>query len=289
MKKYTKKKTSSSSLLPILLPIFFASLVLFVVTYGNQNSSSPRVLGEQNLLAENSENVESQESEQQEDTEEPEVTEAPEPTETPEPDEPTEADEQEAEDVQQELEDDIDNGEVKGVEINSTSATKSEGTLRVERVDGTTKEKSVPVSNTPLINLQSTQAGTVGISVGKNGTVTIVNNGVAVQTNYPVVIDPQTQTISIRTPAGVIVINTLPSQAVGGVKSADKPTVIQSAVLGAQDGQGYYELTGTQDRKLLGIMPITANIQTRINTENGAVVSVDRPWFLNLLGFLYTT
>ena len=289
MKKYTKKKTSSSSLLPVLLPIFFVSLVLFVVFYGNQSRSSSRVLGEQNLLSENSENVESQEFEQQENVEEPEATEAPEPTEALEPDEPTEADEQEAEDIQQEVEDDIDNGKVKGVEVNPVSAEKGKGTLKIERVDGTTREKSVPVSNTPLINFQNAQAGTVGISVGKDGTVTIVDNGVTVQTNYPVVIDPQTQTVAIRTPGGVIVINTLPSQAVGGVKPADKPTIIQSAVLGAQDGQSYYELTGTQDRKLLGIMPITANIQTKINTENGAVVSVDRPWFLNFLGFLYTT
>ncbi len=129
----------------------------------------------------------------------------------------------------------------------------------------------------------------MAIHVNKDGTVTLLNNGISVQTQYPVVIDPKFQTVAIRTPSGVTVINTLPSQALNGVGAADKPITIQSAVLGAQDGQAYYEVTGTQERKFLGIVPVTVSVQTKINADNGSVAPVNRPWFLNLLGFLYST
>ena len=103
------------------------------------------------------------------------------------------------------------------------------------------------------------------------------------------IIDPKSQTIAINTPNGITAINTLPSQALSGISATDKPTTIQSAVLGAQDGQAYYEVSGTQDRKFLGIVPVTANVQTKINADDGSISSVNRPWFLNLLSFLYTT
>lgn len=284
MKKTKKTQSATHPNLKYLLPVFVVSLlVLGGVMYQNQQSTS--VLGKtafnQTVLGEESEASEKQE--------EVEPTEAPEPTETPEPEEPTEADEQEAEDIHDEIENEVKQGKVEKVEVEPTSGTQGEGTLKVERVNGATSEKNVPISNSPLIQLQNAQVGTVSISIGKNGTITLVNNGVTVTTNYPVVIDPKSQTVAIRTPSGVTVINTLPSQAFDGISTADKPTTIQSAVLGAQDGQAYYEVTGTQERKFLGIVPVTANVQTKINADNGSVASINRPWFLNLLGFLYTT
>ena len=285
MKKHSKKvKDGTNANLKYLLPVFVVSLlILGGITYQNQQSTS--VLGKtastQTVLGEESETFEGQE--------ETEEVEAPEPTEEPEPEEPTEADEQEAEDIHDEIENEIEQGKVEKVEVHPTSEKSGEGTLKIERTNGSSSEKTIPSSTASLISVQNSQAGTVSISVNKDGTVTLLNNGISVQTQYPVVIDPKTQTIAIRTPSGVTIINTLPSQALNGVGATDKPTTIQSAVLGAQDGQAYYEVTGTQDRKFLGIVPVTANVQTKINADNGRVESINRPWFLNLLGFLYTT
>ena len=251
-------------------------LVLGGMMYRNQRPA--RILGKtvdnQTVLGE-----ESQVSEKKEEIE---------PTEEPEAEEPVEEDEQEAEDIHDEIENEVKQGRVQKIELEATSKKQGEGKLKIEKVDGSTNEQTVPASNAPLVQLQNTQAGTVAISVGRNGTVTLINNGVTVTTNFPVVIDPKSQTVAIRTPSGVTIINTLPSQALGGVGAADKPSTIQSAVLGAQDGQAYYEVTGTQKRKFLGIVPVTVNVQTKINANNGSVASVNRPWFLNLLGFLYT-
>ncbi len=279
MKKRSKKiKKDTNTQLKYLLPVFIVSLlVLGVVTYKNQQATD--VLGKtasnQTVLGE-----ESEASEEQEETEEIEPTEAP---------EPTEEDEQEAEDIQDEIENEVEQGKVEKVELEPTSEKHGEGTLKVERVNGTTTEKAVPISDTPLIQFQNTQAGVVAISVGRNGTITLVNNGVTVTTNYPVVIDPQTQTIAVRTANGLTLINTLPSQALNNVKPEDKPSVIESAVLETQNGQMHYKVKGVQTRKFVGVVPVSANVETKVSAENGSILSVDRPWYLNLLGFLYTT
>lgn len=283
-KRSIKVKKDTNTKLKYLLPVFVVSiLVLGGVVYRNQQSTS--ILGEtvssQTVLGE-----ESEASEEQEGTEK---VEASEPTEAPEPEEPTEADEQEAEDIHDEIENEVEQGQIEKVEVEPTSEKQGEGKLRVERTNGTTDEKNVPVSNTPLMRFQNAQVGTVAISVGKDGTVTLINNGVTVTTNYPVIIDPNSQTIAVRTANGVTLINTLPSQAFAGIDAADKPTTIQTAILGTQDGQAYYEVTGIQKRKFLGIMPVLADVQTIINADNGSVTSVNRPWFLDLFGFLYTT
>ncbi len=278
MKKYSQLQ----HLLPVFI-VFF--LVLGVVAYpGKHASVLAKIASNQTVLGEESETFE-----EQEETEEIEPTEAPEPTEELEPEEPTKEDEQEAEDIHDEIENEVEQGKVEKVEVHPTSKNPGEGTLKIEKTNGASTEKTVPSSNTSLISIQNNQAGTVSISVNKNGTVTLANGGIVVQTNYPVVIDPQSQTIAIKTPDGITIINSLPSQALHGTRPADKPTTIQSAVLGAQAGQAYYEVTGTQKRKFLGIMPVTADVQTIINADNGRVTSVKRPWFLNLLGFLYTT
>lgn len=288
MKKSKNQKIKSPNL-KYLLPILVISLLfLGAVTYQNQQTSS--VLGKtaDNQMVLGEENSRSAESEEGEEAEEVESTESPEPPEEPEPDEPTEEDEQEAEDIQDEIENEVEQDTVEEIEVESSSQTQGKGTLKVKNVDGTTDEKIVPISTTPLVQFQNTQAGTVAVSVGTNGTITLVNNGVTVTTNYPVVIDPKTQTIAVRTASGVTLINTLPAQALNNVNATDKPTVVESALLEAQNGEMYYAVKGTQARKFVGLVPVTANIKTQISAENGSVLAVERPWYLNLLGFLYT-
>lgn len=277
------KKDASTKSKYLFSALVVSLLFLGVLAYQNRQSTSVlgKTVSNQTVLGE-----ESEASEKQEKTEK---IETPEPTETPEPEEPTEADEQEAEDIQNEIENEVEQGKVKEIEVEPTSEKQGEGTLKVERANGTTSKKNIPISNTPLVQFQNAQVGTIAISVGKDGTITLVNNNITVTTNYPVVIDPKSQTVAVRTANGVTLINTLPSQALAGIDAADKPTTIQTAVLGAQDGQAYYKVTGIQKRKFLGIMPVSADVQTIINADSGNITSVNRPWFLNLLGFLYTT
>jgi len=225
----------------------------------------------------------------EEEKEMPEATEAPKPTEISEPKETPEAREREAKNIHDEIKNEIETGRVGKVEINPSSETTGEGTLKVEKINGSSTEKAVPSSSTSLINIKDGKSADVSIKVNTDGTATLVNDDITVTTNYPVVIDPNSQTIAIKTPNGVVAVNTLPSQAVGNIGQTDKPTTIQSAVLGAHNGEVYYDLSGTQKRKFLGIIPITAHVTTKINADDGSVSSIDRPWFLDVFGFLYTT
>ncbi|RJQ38659.1 hypothetical protein C4559_00950 [Candidatus Microgenomates bacterium] len=283
MKKQSKKVKRSVNLKYLLY-----SFVVFILLLGTVAATAiqhaPRVLGEQTEQKENTENKENVEN--KEEVEEPEPTEAPEPTETP---EQEQEHEQEAEKVNQEVRKEIESNNVEKVEIYPTSEKPGEGVLKIEKTNGTSTEKTVPSSATSLINIDNSQAGPVSISVSKNGTATLVNGGVTVQTNYPVVIDPQTRTVAIKTPNGIIDINSLPNQALSGLQQADKPTMIQSAVLGVEDGKPYYEIKGAQQRKFIGLVPVTANIETKIDAQNGSTISVNKPWYLNILGFLYFT
>lgn len=217
-------------------------------------------------------------TEQKEQKEQKEEIEQPEPAETP---EPEEENEKETEKVREEVKKEVESKRVEKVEI-------GEGTIKLEKVDGTSMQKSVPASKTSLISVQNNQAGAVSISVGKNGVITIVNEGVSVQTEFPVIIDPKTGTVAIKTTNGVTLVNSLPSQAMRGLKTEDKPTIVKSAVLGAQDGKPYYNVKGTQQGKLFGLIPVNTNIETKIDAQNGLTISVDRPWYLSLLGFLYS-
>lgn len=284
MKKHSRKnKRTRAGKQEHSFPIFFLLLLILgaITVYQlKQGKNTVNVLGEKSETRQIAEGKESGES-----VEKTEPEEAPEPEETP---EQEEEHEQEAEQVHQEMENEIKSGNVNKVEVQSNSEKPNSGKIQLERVDGSLKEKTVSPSTASLISVQNSQAGTVAISVSKNGMITLVNGGISVQTSYPVIIDPKSQTVAIKTPTGITVINTLPSQALGGVQAADKPTAVQTAVLGVQDGETYYDVKGIQERKFLGIFPVSAKVETKINTQNGSIISVDKPWYLNTFGFFYT-
>lgn len=268
------RKTVKNSHLPLLLPLLIVSLVVGGV-FLSQINNPTSVLGEQTSNSGKNEQVKG-----------PEKSEEVEPKETPDPKEAEH--EQEAKDIQHEVESQVQQGTVEKVEVHPSPATPNAGSLKLEKSDGTTSEKTVPVSKTSLISVPNSQSGPVQVSVGANGTVRLVNNGITVTTDQPVVIDPKSQTVGIKTATGVTLISTLPSQAINDLQPSEKPTVVQSAVLGEQNGQVYYDVVGIQKRKFVGIIPVNAHVETKINAQNGTVISSNKPWYLNFLGFLYT-
>lgn len=216
-----------------------------------------------------------------------ETAETPDPIETPEPENEVE-NEQEVEQAHQEVKNEVQRGNVDKIEVQPSSEIPGKGSVKLERTNGSTTEKTVSASQNASIVDVETQAGRVAIHVGKNGMVTLVNNGINIQTEFPVVIDPKSQTIAIKTSSGVTIINTLPSQALGNIKNTDKPTTVQTAVLGAQNGETYYDISGLQRGKLFGFIPVTSKVETKINTQDGAKISVSKPWYLNIFGFAYS-
>lgn len=209
----------------------------------------------------------------------------PEPSDTPEPKDV----EKETVKAKQEIENKISNQEVKNIEVNPADTSGSGAIVNTENSNGQNTQQTVSSSNSPIVTLQNTSAGSVSINVSNNGTVTIDNNGVIVQTQYPVVINPVNKTFAIKTPSGVTVINTLPSQALNSLSPADKPTALNSMHLSIQNGAPVYQTTGIQIRHLFGIIPVTADVSNTIDAQNGSVLNSQTPWFFQSLGFLFTT
>lgn len=222
------------------------------------------------------------ESDSNKKTESVETVEEQEPVETPEPEETPEPKEQEAEKIHNEVEQEIGGGQVKSVEVGPT------GSLKIERESGKVSEKQVPASQSPVATLQSVQLGDVSLSVNANGTVSLVNAGVRIETNYPVIIDPQAKTVAIRTETGVTVINMFPSQILPQLSPADKPTVTQSVKLTNENSQLTYAISGKQTRRFMGVFPVEAAVKTNVSAKDGSVLSVSSPWYFRLLGFLYS-
>ncbi len=210
----------------------------------------------------------------------------PEPSDTP---EPTNLEkEKNTEIAKQEIENKISNNEVKNIEVNPANASGSGASVNIENQNGQNTKRAISFSNSPIITLQKTSAGTVSINVSSNGTVTINNNGVMVQTQDPIIIDPVSKTLAIKTPSGITIINTLPSQALNSISPAYKPTVLNSMHLSMQNGAPVYQTTGILERHLFGIIPVSADVSNTISAQNGRVLNSQAPWFFQSLGFLFT-
>lgn len=109
-----------------------------------------------------------------------------------------------------------------------------------------------------------------------------------IETNYPVIIDPQTKTVAMRTETGITVINMFPSQILPQLSPANKPTTTQSVRLTNDNNQPTYLISGQQTRRFAGIFPVEAQVKTRVSAHDGSLLSVDEPWYFRNLGFLYS-
>lgn len=243
------------------------------------------VLGEANSNKENGFSEQSETKEQVEKREDQESEETPEPTESP---EQEEADEQEAEKIHQEVEQEVKRGQLESIEVTPRKENKKNGTLILEQKNGQTLEKQIPTSQSPVATLQNVLLGNVSLSVNESGTVTLVHEGVRIETTYPVVIDPQTKTVAIRTESGVSIISMFPSKILSQLSSADKPTVTNSIQLTNENNIPTYAISGMQKRRFAGIFPVEAPFQTNVSAKDGSVLSIDEPWYFRNLSFLYS-
>lgn len=179
--------------------------------------------------------------------------------------------ETEATNVEQQISNKIENKSIMKIEVNAESADK--GQLQLQNTNGSLSSQSVPFSKTPVVNLETTDAGIVGVSVASKSKVLLENNGITVESNLPIIIDTVNKTISVKTAAGVVLIKKLPSQAFGSLSPSDKPTTFSSISLENNNNQLEYHASGVQNIKLLGIVPVQTSIETVVNASSGNVVS----------------
>lgn len=298
-KKVPRSKINLSHYFFVALIVLVLSIPLVntVRSYGSRKITGNNILGEESSNKENGSKEQTVTKEEDKKVEDPESTEAPEAAESPEPKEtrepteslePKEPQEQEAEKIHQEVKQKVEQGKIESIEVAPGKDNKQTGSLKLEQTNGKTTEKQIPSSQAPVATLQNVQMGDVSLSINANGTVSLVNGGVHIETNYPVIIDPQTKTVAIRTETGVTIINMFPSQILPKLSPADKPTTTQSVQLTNENNQLTYAISGKQTRRFAGIFPVEASFKTTVSAKDGSVLSVDEPWYFRNLGFLYS-
>ena len=272
--------------------IVIVSIILVVGVAGTvlySTAQSTHVLGASTYLADSgssdggdSNQASGDTTAQQDKPDKPEVTDTPEPTDVPEV-------QQQVEKVQQEVSKQTENNNLQSVEVQPPQEGSDSGKVILNQQGNTTQELQTPISNsTPVTQITTPQAGTVSVHIGGANAITIQNGPYTITTQYPVVINPTDQTMAIKTPSGVTVIKTFPSQVFQNSTPSNKLSSVSSVNLTDQQGTPIYQADGIQVRKFLGIIPVSANVKEQINAQTGQVVNTTLPWYYSLFGFAFS-
>lgn len=120
------------------------------------------------------------------------------------------------------------------------------------------------------------------------------HKGTIATTSFPISIDPETNTLSVTTPAGTVVIKTLPSRAIEMMLSsglADKVTqaeIIENPKPGPGESLVAIEVSGSKQKKFLGLFNVSAPLRIRVDAQSGETLDIERPLVFRLLSFLFT-
>lgn len=191
--------------------------------------------------------------------------------------------EKEAALVQSGLSQEIENEDISSIEIGSTA---SQSDLNIERKDRTRTRMIVPESSVSLFQVK-TEEGTLGAHIASGSRAVIDDNNIDVESDFPLVFNVASKTFSVQTPNGTKVIRVLPSRAFARLDSKDKPDSLNKVSLVEDGDKLVFQADGTRSGKVFGFIPVTISVKTAVDSQTGDVVSVDKPWFIDLLGPLF--
>lgn len=192
--------------------------------------------------------------------------------------------EYEADKVKSDLNQEIEDEDIDSIEI-SKSASES-GSLDIEHKDKSHSRRSVPLSSTSLFEIQ-TKDGTIGAHVASGSNAVIDNEGMDIESDFPITVNVASKSISVQTPSGVREIKVLPVRAFNQIDKRDKPDSFKKVELIQQDGKLIYQADGTREGKIFGFIPLTVSVTTAVDSQTGEIVSINKPWFINLMGPLF--
>jgi hypothetical protein len=157
--------------------------------------------------------------------------------------------------------------------------------VKAEVEDGTEEE----LEDDALLKIED-RLSISGIRVATNGAegFIIQRDNVGAVTEFPILIDLATNTLSINTPAGERHVAVLPDQAIENLLAAniinnliktqalnasEIENIEQVITLGANQGELVYQIQGISNQKLLGLLPVLIEKTVEISAESGQVMS----------------
>ncbi len=172
-----------------------------------------------------------------------------------------------------EIEDEVENPEVEQVDVKLATA----GGLEVE-TEGTRSGKHKATSSGIVVaNLK--------IKSGKDK-IEFESKGVLAGTNFPLTLDKTTGQLFVNTPSGPRLIRVLPDQASDIAQTAGVQTQIEKIELLESEGNLTFDIKGKKTGILLGLFPISAEVESKIDPSTGQILSVTQPRWLQLLNSL---
>lgn len=122
----------------------------------------------------------------------------------------------------------------------------------------------------------------------KNGRLKIEAKGVSADTKFPLSVDPTTNTLTIETPSGKINIVVLPDKAIQNLLENKKIGIVFSTEITTDKDKVVYKVKGQKAVKLFGYLPLVADVEMNVDTQNGEIVDENVPWYLKYTEFLFT-
>ena len=195
---------------------------------------------------------------------------------------------------------DIDFSESEGIEVkrlinNETSSssrialTNNNGNMELTVEDGVDKkvldistyeEDVLEIEERPKVNRLSIRV--------QDGKFILEQDGVVVSTEYNLNIDPKTATLSVSTPTGHKFLTILPKSAADSVVNARILSKIYEIDLRETSvGILSYDIQGHKDINIFNLINYEAPINAHVAVSTGEVIFVERPKWLEILGFLF--
>lgn len=135
----------------------------------------------------------------------------------------------------------------------------------------------------------------VATSSSSINSLVIRRRGVEAETELPISVDPTTHELTVTTPAGVRTVTVLPDQAVNNLLSNKVLTSVQTAVsstsgaitqqttLTSLNNQPVFQVSGVNQKRLLGLIPLAFAKTAFVSAANGSVVQVNEALFNRIL------
>lgn len=192
--------------------------------------------------------------------------------------------EHEADSIEHDLNHEIDDEDISDIELDP--ASNSTGFLRIKHSDNSHTEKRVPESGTSLFNVK-TDSGDIGAHIASGSKIVLDNEDIDIESDFPVSVDVKNKKVFVKVASGSEELKVLPSEALKRVENRDKPDIVKTATLKQEGNLVIFEIVGTRVAKLFGIIPVTVDLTTTLDSQNGTVVSVNNPWFIRAFGLFF--
>lgn len=180
------------------------------------------------------------------------------------------------------------------LEVKEVASDIAEDTrIAIKREDGKIYLNEFDVTNwqEDLVEIEE-RGETKRAVIGVQGTqFTIEQNGILALTDFPIVIDPKANELSLITPSGSIFLSVLPTEAVeSALRSRFINRLPEKKIFLKEEEVGTlaYTVNGEKVLDIFGILEYKIPVTARVSASTGEILGVQGPEWFKIFGFLFT-